>query len=129
MENSYSTIILSCKISIIKNEYYYTTFTDSFFSLVFSFFKLSFINLKPLYSQFKVQREITITSLFRKLTKIQKNNFKIYINRISDPLETCKRIISAKILIYQPIRNFIQCSPEVYYTSLTLSGALEVKER
>ena len=32
----------------------------------------------------------------------------------------CKNSVSAKILIYQPIRNFIQCSPVVLYTSLTL---------
>ena len=43
----------------------------------FSFFELSFINLKPLFS---IQREIIITSLFRKLTKVSTNNIKIDIN-------------------------------------------------
>ena len=38
----------------------------------FSFFELSFVNLHPLYSRFK---GIKITSLFRKLTKVSKNNF------------------------------------------------------
>ena len=50
-----------------------------------------------------------MTYLFRKLTKVSTNNFKIDINVISDRLEMCKNII------YQPIRNFIQCSPEVHY--------------
>ena len=31
------------------------------------------------------------------------------INGISDPLEMCKNIISAQILIKKPIRNFIKC--------------------
>ena len=97
MENSISTIILSCKISYYKkkNEYYCTIFTDSFFFFffIFSFIELSFINLEPLY--FSIQREKIITSLFRKLTKISTNNFKIDINGISDLLEMCKNIISA----------------------------------
>ena len=38
---------------------------------------------------------IIITSLFRKLTKISTNNFKMNINGISDPLEVCKNTISA----------------------------------
>ena len=44
-----------------------------------------------------MQREIIITSLSRKLTKVSTNNFKIdiKITRISDPLEMCKNIISA----------------------------------
>ena len=42
------------------------------------------------------------------------------INEMSDPLEMCKIIISALILSYQPIRNFIIYSPEVHYTGLTL---------
>ena len=41
-----------------------------------------------------IQREIIITPLFRKLTKVSTNNFKTDINRISDPLELCKIIIS-----------------------------------
>ena len=44
---------------------------------------------------FSIQREIIITSLLRKLTKVSKNNFKININRICDPLEMCKNITSA----------------------------------
>ena len=68
-----------------------------------------------------IQREIIITSLFRKLTKVSTNNFKMDINGISGPLEMCKNIISTKILIYQPIRNFISCPPEVHYTGLTFN--------
>ena len=60
----------------------------------FSFFELSFINLKPL-QLYSIQREIIITSLFRKPTKVSMNNFKIDINGISNPLEMCKNIISA----------------------------------
>ena len=55
-----------------------------------------------------------ITSLFRKLTKVSTNDFKIDFNGTSGPLEMCKNIISALILIYQPISNFIPCSPEVH---------------
>ena len=62
----------------------------------FPFFELSFINLKPLH----YQREIIITPLFQKTNKS--------INGISDRLEMCKNI-SANILIYQPIWNFIPC--------------------
>ena len=49
---------------------------------IFSFFEQSFIN--PKTSIFSIHREITITSLFRKLTKVSTNNFKIDINGISD---------------------------------------------
>ena len=38
---------------------------------------------------------------------------------ISDPLEMCKNIISAQILIYQSITNFIQRSSEMHYTGIT----------
>ena len=31
----------------------------------------------------------------KKLTKVSKNNLEIDVNGISDPLETCKKIISA----------------------------------
>ena len=55
---------------------------------------------------FSIQREMIITFLFRKLTKVSTNNFKIDINGISDLLEMCENIISAQILIYQSIRNF-----------------------
>ena len=65
-----------------------------------------------------MQREIKITYLFRNLTKVLTNNFKIDINGISDPLGMYKNVISAQILIYQPVRNFIPYSPE--FTSLTL---------
>ena len=41
------------------------------------------------------KREIIITSLFRKLTKVWTNNVKIDLNRISDLLKMCKNIISA----------------------------------
>ena len=54
----------------------------------FSFFELSFINLKPL----SIQRKIIITSLFRKLAKVSRNDFKIGISGIPDPLEMCKNI-------------------------------------
>ena len=50
------------------------------------------------------------------LTIVSTNNFKIDINGISDSLEICKNIISEYILIYQRIRSFIPCSPEVHYT-------------
>ena len=53
-------------------------FTVSFFS----FFELPLINLKLLYSHFR--KETIITSLFRKLTKVSTNDFKITdINGIS----------------------------------------------
>ena len=44
---------------------------------------------------FSIQKEIIITSLFRKLTKASTNTFKMDENGISDPLEMCKNIISA----------------------------------
>ena len=85
---------------------------------IFSFIELSFINLKT--TIFSIQREVIIASIFRKLTKVSTNNFKTDINGVSDSLEMCKNIFSALILIYQPIRNVIPCSPEVHYTGLTL---------
>ena len=42
--------------------------------------------------------EMLITSLFRKLTKVSTNNFKIDINGISDPLEMCKLLFLHKSL-------------------------------
>ena len=42
--------------------------------------------------------EITITSLFRKQTKVSTNNFKIDINGISDPLEMCKEALHRSYL-------------------------------
>ena len=69
----------------------------------FSFFELSFINLKT--TIFSIQREKIISSLLRKQTKVSTNNFKIDIKAISESLEMCKTIISAQIVIYQPIRN------------------------
>ena len=41
---------------------------------------------------FSFQREIIITSFFRKPTKVSTNNFKIDIDGISDLLEMCKII-------------------------------------
>ena len=41
------------------------------------------------------------------------------INGISDQLEMCKDIISAKILIYQTIRNFIPCCCKTGSRSIT----------
>ena len=60
-----------------------------------------------------------VTSLFRNLTKVSTSNFRIDINGIFDPFEMCKNIICALFFIYQPIRKFIPCSPEVHYTGLT----------
>ena len=68
---------------------------------------------------FSIQREIIITSLFRKLTKVSTNDFKIDINGISDPLEICKNITSAQIFNHQPIRNFIPCCRKTESTSIT----------
>ena len=59
----------------------------------FSFFELSYIKSKT--TLFSIQREIMTTFLFRKLTKVSTNNFKIDIHGISDPLEMLKNIISA----------------------------------
>ena len=59
----------------------------------FSFFELIFYESK--ITIFSIQSEIIITSLFRKLTKVSTNHFKIDINGISDRLEMCKNIISA----------------------------------
>ena len=49
---------------------------------------------KPKTTVCSIPREIIITSLFRKLTKVSTNDFKIDINGISCRLETCKNIIS-----------------------------------
>ena len=54
----------------------------------FSFFELSFKSKTTIFS---IQREIVINSLFRKLTGVSTNNFKIDINEISDPLKMCKK--------------------------------------
>ena len=43
---------------------------------------------------FPIERVMIITSLFRKLAKVLTNIFKIDINAISDPLETCKEFYS-----------------------------------
>ena len=59
----------------------------------FSFFELPFINVELLYSHFR--KEMIITFLFRKLTKVSTKNFTIDINGISGQLEMCKNIISA----------------------------------
>ena len=63
------------------------------------FFFHSFLLLIIIYKSkttlVSIQREIIITSLFRKLAKESTNDFKIDLNGISDPLEMCKNIISA----------------------------------
>ena len=61
------------------------------------FSSLKIIIYKSKTTMLSIQREIIITFLFRKLTKVlvSTNNFKIDINGISDPLEMCKDIISA----------------------------------
>ena len=64
-----------------------------FFS-IFSFFELSFINIKPLYI-LNLKGDNNYLPLKKKLTKVSTNNFKKDINGISDPLEMCKNIISA----------------------------------
>ena len=92
------------------------------------FFLLLIIIYKSKTAIFSSQRETIITSHFRKLTKVSINNFNIDINGISDPLEVSKNVISALILIYQPIRNFIPCLPEVDYTILTLKKKTKQRE-
>ena len=59
------------------------------------FLLLRIIIYKSITTMFSIQSETIITSLFRKLTKVSTNNFKIDINRISDLQEICKNIISA----------------------------------
>ena len=61
----------------------------------YDFFFLWIIIYKLKTTIFSIQREIIITSLSRKLTKVSTNNFKIDINGLSNPLEMCKNIISA----------------------------------
>ena len=64
---------------------------------VSSFFELSLINLKPIL--FSIQREIIITSLFKKLTKVSTNhNFKKNINGIRALTEFVIRQKCAKTL-------------------------------
>ena len=60
-----------------------------------SFLLIYIIIYKYITTILSIEREIIITSLFRKLTKVSKNNFKIDISRISDRLEMGKNIISA----------------------------------
>ena len=59
------------------------------------FFCLWIIIYKSKTTILSIQREIIITFLLRKLTKVSTNNLKIDINEISDPLQMCKNIISA----------------------------------
>ena len=61
----------------------------------FIFFFLIIIIYESKTTIFPLQREIIITALFRKLTKVSTNNSKVDINRISGWLEMCKNIISA----------------------------------
>ena len=91
-----------------------------FHRFIFSIISFFEIDYKSKTTIFSIRREIIITSLFRKLTKVSTNNLMIDINGISDTLEMCKNIISALILIHQPIRNFIPCSSEVHYTGHTV---------
>ena len=63
--------------------------------------------------------EIIITSLFKKVTKVSTNNFKIDINGTSDSLGICQSTISAQILIDQPIQNFIPCCRKTGSRSIT----------
>ena len=44
---------------------------------------------------FSIQRDIIITSLFRKLTKVSTDNFRFEIKLISNLLEMLKNIMSA----------------------------------
>ena len=60
----------------------------------FHFFRLWIIIYKSKTTILLIQREKRITSLFRKLTKVLTNNFKIDINGISDLWEMRKNIIS-----------------------------------
>ena len=62
---------------------------------------------------FSIQKEIIITSLFRKLTKVATNHFKTDINRFSDPLEMCKILFLHKSLStnqLQSPKNPLVCS-------------------
>ena len=68
---------------------------------------------------FLIQREIMISYLFRKLTKVLTNNLKIDFNGISDLSKMCKNIIFAEILIYQPIRSFMPCCLKTGSRSIT----------
>ena len=68
---------------------------------------------------FSIKSETIITSLFRKLTNISTNNFKIDNNGISDPLEMCKN--KNKSILIKQIEILSHPSPEVHYTDLTLS--------
>ena len=95
---------------------------------VFPFFPSLNFHYRFKTTLFSILREIIITSLFRKLTKLSTNIFKIDINGISDPLEMSKNINSALILFYQPIINFIPCSPEVLYTGFTLISRIRLRE-
>ena len=74
------------KLAIMKNEYYCTTFTDSFFPFIL----LLIIIYKSKTTIFSIQRKMIYTSLFRELTTVLTKNFKIDIDGISDPLEMCK---------------------------------------
>ena len=108
MDNSYfhHNIILQnqlkvkMRIIVLLSPIHFSPFFHSFFLWILIY------KSKTIFS---IQREIIITSHFRKLAKVSTNNFKIDIHGISDLLEMCKNIISAWILICQSIRNFIPC--------------------
>ena len=61
--------------------------------IFFPFFPLRIIIYKSKTTTciFSIQREIIITSLFRKIRKVSTNNFKIDINGISDLLENVQK--------------------------------------
>ena len=57
--------------------------------------------------------DMIITSLFCKLTKVSKNNFKIDIKGNPGRLKMCKGIIFVQICLYQPTRNFVPCCTRI----------------
>ena len=112
---------------------------------IFSFFELSFINLKPLYSQF-ILREIIVTSLLRTLTEESTNNFKMDINPFPNkPWFSC--VCSASLLktlwekekllmtsnfsfthcVFYPFENFFPFSSNLKSSSATYFSLEESK--
>ena len=72
-----------------------------------SFLELSFI--KPKTTIFSLQREIIITSLFRKVRKVSRNDFKIAINGISGRLGMCKKYYFGINPYLSTNKKFIPC--------------------
>ena len=108
------------KLAIMKNEYYCTTFTDSFFPFIL----LLIIIYKSKTTIFSIQRKMIFTSLFRELTTVLTKNFKIDIDGISDPLEMCKISFLHKSLSINQLSIFTPCSLEMHYTGITLTPIL-----